>query len=182
MKVLTRWWAEEIYKAKYGVIARWTARDAKLLQGILSNATLNYGTEAQMEIGRGMEAYVNDETPFYANNKHPFSQFASNYVKWMKVKQLPKDIDAQVRYEEKKTPFYFSKLTDEQIEEYVKKAPEAFARGLGSNVGKAIKMNQHVKNNDPTFAKRIADAVVKYLGKDRAREIYLQAQEVVKAI
>lgn len=179
ISTLTRWWAEEIYKSKYGVVAQWTGRDAKLLQSLLANATTNYGEQAVQEIGEALDRYVNDPDPFYAKDSHPFSKFASNPMRWMakrngqSVKNTPKII------REKPVAWQFTKISDEQIAEYVKRSPEAFARGLAYWRGPMLK-NHTLQENDPAFFNRVAAQIGNVMGKDKARAAYLSASTIAK--
>lgn len=185
MAQLTKWWCEEIWKTKYGMVAPWNGQQAKLLQGILSNAHTNFGEKAMMEVGKAMEAYVYDVDPFLAKSRHPFLFFAKNPMRWM---AKPVSLQAQqsvpiVNSVEPKLEF--KTVSDDELERFVASKTEAelvtLARGFSASYASMTK-SMYLKMNGSTLPSRMAAKIASKLGAERARNLFLNADKIVKSI
>ena len=80
---MTKEWVEVIWYKKYGVMANWSGKEAKLLQRTFIWFDRAFGKDnAQGQLRIALENYLKEESAFYGKEKHPFSKFAARPETW----------------------------------------------------------------------------------------------------
>jgi hypothetical protein len=182
MKSLTKLWCEEVWKRKYGMTARWSGKDAKLLQGLIVWVGENFEESVLDVVAKGMEDYVKDSDKFYDRDKHPFSKFASNPAKWLHKMVAGKNESSTMEKEKKeKKGRPFKRLSDGEIRARIEANREAYAKGFRHSYP-AMLSSQFLKKKDETFPRRFIAQLRKVLGEERVQKLFLSAGPIVKPL
>ena len=134
---LTHLWCSDIWHSKYHLKAPWGGKEAKLLQRTLKWFDSNFPKkeDAKEECIDAMRRYVEERERYYADDKHPFSKFASKPEKWAHVWKKKEVKTWEPIVEEKR------KVTWDDMEQWATENPRQAVKGFKQTFGVLKQLN-----------------------------------------